>query len=218
MSKKNFTAREQYFHPDDPAGWLKPGEPFVVDGLDWRWAFVIYKEIPGFPGYCAGTNGTIWTRWTRIYTDKGCGTRAVIGIRWIQRKPSFDLEGRHQITLNKDGKKYTRKIHRIVLETHIGPCPSGFEGCHWDDDRSNNRIEKLRWDTKIANAEDAIRNGRTPRGEDNVFAKLTEARVRSIRDEYAAGGITMTAIAIKQNVDLMTVSRIVRHKTWVHIL
>jgi hypothetical protein len=217
MSKKNPTAREQYFHPDDPAGWLKPGEPFMVDGLDWSWTFVVYKVVPAFSGYCAGTNGTIWTRLTKIYTDKGRGSRSVIGVQWIRMKPSILPDGRFGIGLNKDGRRYQRTVHRIILETYVGLRPIGLEACHWDDDKLNNRTRNLRWDTKLANAKDAIRNGRTPQGEDNVFAKLTEARVRSIRDEYAAGGITMTAIARKQDVDLMTVSRIVRRKTWIHI-
>ncbi|AUX81960.1 HNH endonuclease [Mycobacterium phage Frankie] len=51
------------------------------------------------------------------------------------------------------GKKL---VHRLVLEAFSGPCPPGAEGCHNDGDRSNNRIENLRWDTRTANNIDAV--------------------------------------------------------------
>ena len=38
-------------------------------------------------------------------------------------------------------------VHRLVLEAFVGNCPEGMECDHIDRNRSNNRIENLRWIT-----------------------------------------------------------------------
>lgn len=48
-----------------------------------------------------------------------------------------------------NGKRY--RVHRLVLETFIGECPKGFECDHKDRNRSNNRVENLRWVSHIDN-------------------------------------------------------------------
>lgn len=72
---------------------------------------------------------------------------------------SVDSSGRIQVVLSKEGKGHYRRVHRLVLEAFVGPCPPGYEGCHWDDDRSNNHLSNLRWDTSSANSMDLVRNG-----------------------------------------------------------
>jgi hypothetical protein len=52
------------------------------------------------------------------------------------------------------------RVHRLVLETFIGPCPPGLQCCHWDGVRTNNRLMNLRWDTPGANGADARRHRR----------------------------------------------------------
>lgn len=51
-------------------------------------------------------------------------------------------------------------VHRMVLETFVGPCPEGLEACHNDGNPLNNRLDNLRWDTKSANAQDTLQHGR----------------------------------------------------------
>lgn len=50
-----------------------------------------------------------------------------------------------------------RKVHQLVLEAFIGPRPEGFEACHYDGDKQNNRLMNLRWDTPAANRDDRRR-------------------------------------------------------------
>jgi hypothetical protein len=57
------------------------------------------------------------------------------------------------------GRSDLRRIHRLVLEAFVGPCPIGMEGCHNDGDCSNNKLQNLRWDTHIANVLDSINHG-----------------------------------------------------------
>lgn len=52
----------------------------------------------------------------------------------------------------------TKAISHAVLQTFVGPRPEGKVCCHYDDSRSNNRLDNLRWDTQGANIEDARRN------------------------------------------------------------
>ena len=54
------------------------------------------------------------------------------------------------------------RVHRLVLEAFVGPCPPGMECCHNDGNNTNNRAENLRWDTKKSNRQDRIKHGRDP--------------------------------------------------------
>lgn len=54
-------------------------------------------------------------------------------------------------------------IHRLVLETFVGPCPEGMEACHNNGNPADNRVENLRWDTHIANmADQRVHGTRVP--------------------------------------------------------
>lgn len=65
-----------------------------------------------------------------------------------------------RVGLTVDYKTTTLRVHRIVLDAFVGPRPEGLEGCHTDGDPTNNVLSNLRWDTRHANAADAIRMGR----------------------------------------------------------
>lgn len=54
------------------------------------------------------------------------------------------------------------RVHRLVLEAFVGPCPPGMECCHNNGDPSDNRVENLRWDTKKANVADRRKHGNDP--------------------------------------------------------
>jgi hypothetical protein len=89
VDKDRGVVGESYFHPDDPAGWLRPGEPFMVNGLDWSWVFVWYKETLNFPGYCVGSNGTVWTKRIRVRLKNGQVAGMAIGEVWRRMKPGI---------------------------------------------------------------------------------------------------------------------------------
>lgn len=57
-------------------------------------------------------------------------------------------------------KRVNRKVHRLMLEAFVGPCPDGQEACHWDDVADHNVLENLRWDTRPNNIADRKRNRR----------------------------------------------------------
>lgn len=62
--------------------------------------------------------------------------------------------GHRRVTFKLNDVKDDRGLHRVVLESFVGPCPEGMEGCHGDGDPTNNRVENLRWDTHTGNLAD----------------------------------------------------------------
>jgi hypothetical protein len=101
---------------------------------------VAYRDIPGFPGFRAGSDGTIWSCvWKGIATD-----------RWRELRPRVgkaDSNNRYpKVSLCVNGIEHQRMVHLLVLTTFIGPCPPGMTSEHYPDpDLNNNRVENLRW-------------------------------------------------------------------------
>jgi hypothetical protein len=127
-----------------------------------------------------------------------------------------------------DLPRATPYIHRLVLETFVGPCPDGMEACHANGNRLDNRLENLRWDTKSANSLDAVQHGthggfknrgicpQGRQGERHGMSKLTETDVRWIRYLRKAG------VGPKELSEVYPVSpdhirRIGNHEIWRHI-
>jgi hypothetical protein len=208
---------ESYFHPDDPAGWLRPGEPFMVGGLDWSWTFVWYKKNQEFPGYCVGSNGTIWTKRARIRLKNGQFAGTGMGKAWRRMKPSTRRPRRHlHITVyNADGQRRDPTVHALILMTFLGDCPAGKECCHYDDNPQNNRLGNIRWDTHRANMDDATRNQRRRVGEANGRPKLTSSQVDDIRRLHR-DGVQQKILAGIYGVHNATINRIVHGAKWRH--
>lgn len=72
-------------------------------------------------------------------------------------KQKTSPKGYKILKLYRHGVARTYRVHRLVLEAFVGPCPEGLEGCHWDTVPSNNSLANLRWDTRSANMLDSIR-------------------------------------------------------------
>ena len=125
---------------------------------------VEYRGIAGEPGYRVDSDGGAWTCLRKIGLPGRRGTRTVIGTTWRRLKP-LPLGRYFCVNLCRDGKKKAHRIHRLVLEAFVGPCPEGMECRHKDDDKSNNRLDNLSWGTRMENAADRIANGNQWRGE-----------------------------------------------------
>lgn len=55
-------------------------------------------------------------------------------------------------------KRHNIRIHTVVLQTFIGPAPDGMVVCHYNDIKTDNCLDNLRYDTPAANSLDMIRN------------------------------------------------------------
>jgi HNH endonuclease len=94
------------------------------------------------------------------------------------------------------GKVYA--VHRLVLETFVGPCPEGHITCHSDGNPSNNRLTNLRWDTPKANSDDRVAHGNVWPGGRNgsKLSKSQRLRVFTLREK----GVPPDVIAKKLGV------------------
>lgn len=176
---------------------------------------VEYRDIPGFPGYQVGSDGSVRSRWKAVGLGTGNGSRAAIGDCWRQLSIKVIPPGHVQVVLTPG--RHIRLVHRLVLETFVGPCPQGMECCHNDGNPGNNAIGNLRWDTHQANENDKDRHGTRPRGERHKRSKLTEDQVRAIVSDYANGGTTYAILAAKYGVCLSAIGHIITRRRWAHI-
>ena len=163
----------------------------------------IWKWIPGFKGmYKISSHGRI-----KSYSSKKQGDF---------RNPRLDESGYLFLGLYREGKCRTARVHRLVLETFVGPCPPGKQGCHRNDIKTDNYLGNLRWGTQRSNAKDSIRNGRQVRGESVTLSKLKEEQIVRIRKLYKKGW-RQIPLGRKFKVSQRTISVIVRGETWTHI-
>lgn len=122
-----------------------------------------------------------------------------------------------RVALRRPGRNKTCRVHRLVLEAFVGPCPEGMEGCHNNGDPHDNRVENLRWDTHSANMADMIVHGTSPKGERHWRAQLTESQIRQIRQLAAAGKLSDAEIALRFQTTSRNIGAIVRGDAWTHV-
>ncbi len=177
---------------------------------------VEYRDIPGFPGYRVGSDGSVWScrqkrnhEWTwrrlkprrmktpRPLTDGKCPLAVL-----ISPSPGHPAKNRF--------------VHHLVLLSFVGPCPDGMECCHRDGSPENNALENLRWDTPQANHADMARHGRRRYGENKANAKLKEEDIHEIR-RLRANGLSLPKLAATFGVCCRTVINILAGKKWKHV-
>lgn len=192
----------------------------MISGLSAVLSDVIYKDIPNFPGYRAGADGSIWSCWGRTYELGRAGYKPVFREEW--KKLKINLTHKYaRIFLAGESQGRCRKakhyVHRIILETFVGPCPEGMQCLHYDGNCRNNELSNLRWGTPTENGKDQDRHGTRSVGEKRHCAKLTALHVRNLYAEYAAGRTTVSALATKYKISVTNIQCILRRKTWKHL-
>lgn len=171
------------------------------------------KPIPSAPNYWASKTGIIYSCLVQSSRGGRCGAMFIPSDTFKILNQANHSRGYSIVCLRGNGKAMYRYVHRLILETFVGPCPPGMECCHGDGNRKNNSIENLRWDTRKGNSGDKLKHGTDEFGEKNPFAKLTEREAIAIIQEHAAG-INRRIIAKKYGVCKDHVSAIVSGKFW----
>lgn len=119
----------------------------------------IWLPIHGYEGYyevsdkgrVRSVDRTIWgekagTRYQRVYRGRDLVLKT-------------NKDGYSVVCMSKENKRRYFRVHRLVLETFVGPCPEGMEVCHNNGNPADNRLTNLRYGTKSENAQDIIRHG-----------------------------------------------------------
>lgn len=121
-------------------------DPFDVEKEVW-------SPIPEFEANYMVSN---WGRVIRIAS--GSGTRIKKGQTYRVKDTPPDFKGYPMVNLWKDGKRKTIRIHRLVLETFVGPPPEDkygeYQGHHKDTNINNNKLDNLMWLTSEENREE----------------------------------------------------------------
>lgn len=165
-----------------------------ADALSSRWA-----KIKDFPLYVIGDQGEVVSLHFR-------SPRLL--------RTSISGQGYRKVTLvNPDRSKHHRNVHALVAMAFIGDRPLGFDICHNNGDRSDNRFENLRYASRKENHADKLIHGTDASGERHPGAKLSWPKVRTIGK--AAKIMPQKMIAQIYAVSPMAVSRIVNNKAWI---
>lgn len=163
--------------------------------------------IKDFPGYAVSQDGKIWSCWVK-------GPLSRLADRWKELKLTAASRGYLIVCLQHNNKRHTKRVHRLVLEAFVGPCPKWMECRHLDGNPANNLLSNLKWGTKKENGEDTVRHGTSTKGERHGQSKLTSDQVRNIRLSYAKESWTQKQLATKYGVTQGTICAILTRRRW----
>jgi hypothetical protein len=160
---------------------------------------VAFKLITGFPDYCVGTNGSIWSRRRQA--------------SWMKLTPFLDKDGRPRVELCSGTKRRTFYVSSIVLEAFVGPRPDGFQACHFPDRTvTNNSASNLMWGSRATNHSHRIIHGTM-----SCKSTLNEADVIEIR-RLAISGTSAKSIAQEFGISYTSAKRVIRRHHWKHVI
>jgi len=134
-------------------------------------------------------------------------------------KPQKWGRGYLYISLYKNQKPTTKKIHRLVLESFVGKRKKGIVSNHKNGNKQDNRLCNLEYCTVSQNGKHAFDTGLriSQKGEECGRAKLNEKDVIKIRKLYKTGKYMKKDIAEMFNITPTNVYSIVNKKSWKHV-
>jgi hypothetical protein len=94
-------------------------------------------------------------------------------IKGQELKTRKDKDGYSRFNTTIDGKHSTLLVHRLMASTFLGPTPSGQVVDHIDRDKTNNKVENLRYATKKTNVQNSDRHKMTEEKK-NIAIKMQE--------------------------------------------
>ena len=130
----------------------------------------IWKDIPNYIGlYQASNIGNI----KRMIDRYGNKNEHILA-------PSSCGRYLH-VVLCKNNIRKTHRIHKLVLETFVGPCPKGMECRHLNGIKTDNRLCNLQYGTKKENQGDRILHKTDNKGSKHGMSKIIESQFIEIK-------------------------------------
>lgn len=162
----------------------------------------IWRPIDAAPSYSVSSFGRV----ARVHGGQGA--------RPLLRRQDLENSGYYRVRLFENGKQIRLSVHRLVATAFLGPPPTKkHQVAHYDNDKTNNCVENLRWATCAENIADKNRHGTQARGETQTKAKLTNEAVRAIR----ASDLTNAELSRQFNVSWTTIDRVRKRQNWAHV-
>lgn len=163
-----------------------------------------WKDIPDYDGYQISNLGRIRSFWTKGRTAK------------ISDQPQRILkqssDGNGYLQVGKLRTNQIKRVHQLVMLAFVGPCPDDMTVCHNNNDKTDNRLENLRYDTVAANLRDS-RNGEGFYPKSIIDNTDTIIKImRRIKD-----GATYSTIADEFDITPTLVAKIATGQTYEHI-
>lgn len=172
----------------------------------------VWKDIPGYDGYQATTDGRIRA------IDRVCSSGKKRHGRVLKQKThdGYQYINFHRVPV---------AVHRLVALAFI-PNPESKKCInHKDLNRANNNVDNLEWCTHSENAKHALAHGRLihlqrghdfVRGEKNNNAKLSDELVRNLRSKISTW-VEAKQYARNNGLSPSSVWRAITKKTWAHV-
>ena len=155
------------------------------------------EKIKDFEKYSITRDGRVWSWHRNLFLSPGLAGK-----------------GYPMVVLFKDGKPHNRLVHRLMAQAYIPNPDSKPEVNHKDGDKTNNFLNNLEWVTSHENRLHGYKLGLHGSGENHHQAKLKQAEVDYIREQYASGKYTFARIAKAFGVSTSLISKIVKRVKW----
>ena len=156
----------------------------------------MWKTVEGFSDYAVNIKGDVLS----LKTQKILASR---------NNARYDQVGLY----SDSGRRVNKRVHKLVAEAFLGPCPKGMEVRHLDGNSKNNHLHNLCYSTHIENEQDKETHGTRSRGEHRWCSKLTEKDVLQILKDDRS----QKAIADDYGVSPSTIGQVKRRKRWRHV-
>ena len=147
----------------------------------------VWKPIPGWP-YEASSFGRVRSIARVVKRRIPAGLVGKPGSSRTRTIPEKILNGRPRsdgyrfVALSLGNKRWDVGINVLVCLAFRGSAPQGKpHALHWNGNRSDNRLDNLRWGSRQENYQDQVRHGRGFAGEGNPNAKINWQLARAIR-------------------------------------
>jgi hypothetical protein len=154
-----------------------------------------FRDIPGFPGYQATSDGRVWS-----------------GKRGIFLKPHTIKNRYERINPSVNGKRIVTSLHGLIASAFLGPKPNGFCIDHINEIKTDNRPENLRYLTIGDNVRAWAKNNKA-RSSARRAKKMTPGLVKELRMLHSAG-VTWKDLYKKYNLSKAQTAKIITKQAW----
>jgi DNA uptake protein ComE-like DNA-binding protein len=157
----------------------------------------IWKDVNDYEGYYEVSNlGRIRTVY-RVVNNQHLKSK----IKSLNRI----VDGYLCVSLQKNGAKASKPVHRIVATAHIPNSENKPQVNHKNGNKLDNRVVNLEWNTGVENMRHAINTGLVP-------TKLTKEDVIALR--INKNGLTQKGLAKLYGVSESHVHKIIKYQKW----
>jgi hypothetical protein len=161
------------------------------------------KPIPDFEGYFINEDGEVFSelsgRLTKMVTQ-------------LKNWPADRTDDYGRLGLRKNGKTHQRMVHRMMIETFVGPIPKGMHVRHLNGKKSDNRLSNLKIGTPLENAHDNWLNGKKHTSRIHL-SLLSKCDVEWIKAYPVKDGM-FSEMARKLQINVSSVARAYRCESW----